>query len=68
MKGKIISNFDIRVYSLEGKLMKAFYNVTEADAEHLYAYYTADDDMVVKVEPADTFYNLLEIKEDKRRR
>lgn len=67
MKGKIVSNFDIKIYSLDGKLLKAFYNLNELDAEHLYAYYVIDDEVTVHVTPSETLYDLLAIKEDRRR-
>lgn len=68
MKGKIISNFDIKIYSLDGKLLKAFYNMNESDAQHLYAYYVIDEQVTVDVTPSETLYDLLAIKEDRRKR
>lgn len=68
MKGKINTNFDLRIYSLDGTLLKAFYNMNEDDTNHFYAYYAIDDSLTVDVQPADTIYDLLEIKEDKRKR
>lgn len=68
MKGKINTNFDIRIYKLDGSFFKAFYNLNEDDTEHLYAYYALDDSLIVDIQPSETLYHLLEIKEDKRRR
>lgn len=67
MKGTINSNFDVRVYTTEGTLLKSFFNLDRDDTEYIYAYYAVNPSLIVDVKPAETLYDLLVIKENKKR-
>ena len=68
MKGRINTNFDVTVFTLEGKVEKKFYNFNEEAAEEMYNYYVTNDDYVVKVEASETFYDLLQVTEPRKKR
>ena len=59
-------NFNVKVYTLEGKIVKEFFNLNQKDAEDMYTYYTTKDGYLVKVDEEETFYRPLSPKRERR--
>ena len=57
-----MSNYNVKVYNLEGKKVKEFINFPKKEAIEMYSYYNTLDEYVVKVDHEETFYKVIQPK------